>query len=411
MTSAVETTRPAISRSAGWTLTGAATLTMAVSYFDRQTFAALGPIITEALSLTGRQYGLLGSAFSLAYLFGSPIAGRLVDRFGGRRVLLVAVLAWTLVAALHSLVWSFASLFFLRILLGFTESPSFPGATQTVHRALPPAERARGFGILFTGSSLGALVAPIAAGALSARYGFRVALMVTAIAGVVWVPMWLAATGAPERRAVLDKPAVHEVSPPMHAVLFHPAVLRTALLTLASAPVVSFVLLWGAKFLNHREGVVQADVGHYLWLPPLLFDLGAIAFGHAASKALRRRPEIPPLLFVVAGILASLMPIALLVPGPWVMMVAGGVAVGGVAGLFAMFTADMLSRVPASAVSTAGGVTAAAQSLAYVVVNPLIGEAFDRSHSYDGSLLVLSALVLPGVGIFLAWKPPPPRPH
>ncbi|MBL8741390.1 MAG: hypothetical protein JNK04_09855, partial [Myxococcales bacterium] len=68
MTAAASEARPALSTGAGWTLTGAATLTMAVSYFDRQTFAALGPVITEALSLTGRQYGLLGSAFSLAYL-------------------------------------------------------------------------------------------------------------------------------------------------------------------------------------------------------------------------------------------------------------------------------------------------------------------------------------------------------
>ena len=409
MTAAASEARPALSTGAGWTLTGAATLTMAVSYFDRQTFAALGPVITEALSLTGRQYGLLGSAFSLAYLFGSPLAGRLVDHFGARRVLVGAVLAWTLVAALHSLIWSFASLFLLRILLGFTESPSFPGAAQTVHRALPPAERARGFGVLFTGSSLGALIAPVAAAALASRYGFRVALLVTAIAGLVWIPMWLAATGAPERRAVLDRREVHEASPPMGAVLLHPAVLRASLMVLASAPLVSFVLLWGAKFLNHREGIAQADVGRYLWLPPLLFDIGAVAFGHAATRSLMKRPAISPALFVIAAAMASVMPICLLVPGPWVMMVAGGVAIAGVAGLFAMFTADMLARVPLAAVSTAGGVTAAAQSLAYVVVNPLVGEAFDRTGSYAGALVALSALVLPGVGIFLAWKPPPPR--
>lgn len=127
MTATENASAPRLSKTAGWTLTGAATLTMAVSYFDRQTFSSLGPIITEELKLSGREYGLFGGAFSLAYLFGSPLAGRLVDRFGARRVLVFAVIARTIVAASHSLVWSFASLFALRILLGFAESPSFPG--------------------------------------------------------------------------------------------------------------------------------------------------------------------------------------------------------------------------------------------------------------------------------------------
>ncbi len=402
-----------LSKTAAWTLALGATLTMAVSYFDRQTFAVLAPVVTKELSISAREYGLLGSAFSLAYLVGSPLSGKIVDRYGARRVLLGAVIAWSIVAAFHSVAWSFGSLFVLRILLGLTESPSFPGATQTVHRALPPADRARGFGILFTGSSIGAMIAPIAASSIEKHYGFRSAFFVTAVAGLVWIPMWLFITRGAARRAVLDHAAPgvtsNEPAPSLWATVRHKAVLRACIVVLTSAPLAAFVLLWSAKYLHEAEGIAQADMGKYLWLPPVLFDIGSVGFGHLASKKLAKTREIPGPLFFACGLLASIMPIVLFVPGPWVIMACGGVALAGVAGLFALFTTDMLARVPANAVSTAGGVAAAAQSLAYIVVNPLIGEVVDATKSYTIPIIALSAVVLPGVIAFLLWKPPPLR--
>src|SRR6185295_16573165 len=127
----------------------------------------------------------------IAYLIGAPPAGWLVDRLGARRGLLWAVLLWSAVAALHALVPGFGVLFALRIALGLAESPSFPGAAQTVQRALPPEERARGFGVLFTGSSFGAMLAPPIASYLATRFGWRTAMLSTAAIGLVWVPVWL----------------------------------------------------------------------------------------------------------------------------------------------------------------------------------------------------------------------------
>ncbi len=152
--------RPSLSSGHAWALALVATFTMSVSYVDRQTLAALAPTVTRELHIDDTHYGFLLSAFSIAYLLGTPIAGRLVDIVGARRGLFGAVLVWSVVAALHALVPSFAVLFTLRIALGLAEAPSFPGAAQTVHRVLPPTERARGLGILFTGSSFGAMLAP-----------------------------------------------------------------------------------------------------------------------------------------------------------------------------------------------------------------------------------------------------------
>jgi ACS family hexuronate transporter-like MFS transporter len=412
-----------LSPTKAWMLALAATLTMAVSYFDRQTLAVLAPTVTKALAISDTQYGLLVSAFSLAYLVGSPLAGLMIDRVGARRGLFGAVVLWTIVAALHMFVPGFGVLFVLRLALGLTEAPSFPGASQTVQRALPPASRARGFGVLFTGSSLGALIAPIAASKLAAAYGWRPAFFVTAAAGIVWLPIWWLVTRDPECREMLDtgklsdpersetyreQAAVEPPPPPkpgFFETLANPAVLRAAIVVLASAPLAGFVLNWAAKYLATVEHVVQADMGRYLWMPPVIYDLGSIGFGHFASAYQKRHGKPSKQLFVFAGVLASTLPLATVVHGPRAAMLIAGIALAGVAGLFTIFTADMMSRVSPNAVSTAGGITAAAQSLVYVIANPLVGVVVGATGSYVLPIVVLSLLVMPGVILWCLWEP------
>jgi hypothetical protein len=92
--------------------------------------------------------------------------------------------------------------------------------------------------------------------------------------------------------------------------------------------------------------------------------------------------------------------------GPWSSLAIAGVALAGGGGLFAMLTSDMLSRVPPSAVSLAGGCTAAAQSLAYVVANPLIGRSVESSGSYAPALVALALWSIPGNVAWLLWRLP-----
>jgi len=396
-------------RRQAWALVLVATLTMAVSYVDRQVLAVLAPTVTRALAIDEASYGWLAAAFSLAYLAGAPLAGRLIDRVGARRGLLAAVLVWSTVSALHALVPGFGVLFALRIALGLTESPSFPGAAQTVHRALPPEERARGFGVLFTGSSLGAIVAAPLATAVEARVGWRGAMVVTALVGLAWIPLWLLVAWSPSGRARLEAPArAHDAAPEAPSfvdTLRHPAVLRATLLVLGCAPILGFALLWSAKYLVTTHGLTQGDVGRLLWLPPLCFDLGALAFGDLATR--RRTSASPRGLVAMGGLLALAIALVPLAGSAYAAVALVSLAVVGVGAMYALVTSDMLARVPPSCVSVAGGATAAAQSLAYVIANPLIGKSVQATGSYRTALVALAVALVPCLVGWLAWAPPP----
>jgi ACS family hexuronate transporter-like MFS transporter len=403
-----------ISRGNAWTVAVVATLTMTVSYIDRSTLAVLAPSITKALHIGETEYGWLASAFSIAYLVSTPLSGWWIDRIGARRGLVGSILVWTSVAAMHALVPGFATLFVLRIALGMAEGPSFPGAAQTMQRVLPPEERARGFGLLFTGSSIGGMIVPPLAAALYSIGGWRVAFLGTAAVGLLWIPVWIHVTGKPAMRAKLDTHAVSgsaTARPTFLMLLTDRNVIRALWAILATAPIFALSLSWGSKYLAREFGIAQENVGRYLWMPPLLFDAGALIFGDLASRQ-RRAPGAPPRFLFTIGIVLALslafMPFAVT---PWAAMSFMGLSMAGGGIVYTLATADLLSRVPPNAVSFAGGTIACAQSVAIIIANPLIGLSVDRSGSYDVAIYALAAWVLPGGLAWLLLRPRPTEPR
>jgi predicted MFS family arabinose efflux permease len=397
-------------RADAWKVAIVATLAMSVSYIDRQTLAAIAPTVRKALLIDAEQYGWLTGAFSMAYLVGAPLSGALIDRVGARRGLTAALLVWSVVSGFHALTSSFVMLFALRIALGAAEAPSFPGAAQTVRRVLPRGDRSSGFGLLFTGSSIGSMIAAPLAIKLNAAWGWRGAFIGTAMAGLAWLPLWLQTTRRPALRVMLGPARAPEdgdaKATSRGALLVSAPVLRAVVLVVASAPSIMFVLNWYPQFMVEARGITQDGLARYLWVPPLFFDLGAVGFGVLASRRDRRSPDAVRThwpLMLTAAVLASSLVLVPHVHGAWGAILLASASLAGGGAMFALLTADMLARVSLPHVSMAGGMTAAAQSLAYVIANPIVGRVVKRSGSYDGVLLVLGALVLPGAIAWALW--------
>jgi MFS transporter, ACS family, hexuronate transporter len=413
-----------ISRARAWMVAIVATLVMSVSYIDRQILAALGKSVREALTINSTQFGWLAGAFSIAYLVAAPISGIVVDKVGVRVSLIVAMVLWSAVSASHAIVGGFWMLFVLRIALGTAESPSFPSAAQAIRRVLPAKDRSAGYGLLFTGSSIGAMIAAPLAVAVKASHGWRAAFLVGSAVGLLWLPLWIFATSHDRVRERLASPDLDEKidpalpKPSLWLLLKNPAVHRAVWLVVMAAPAVMFVLIWFPQFLERAFLVPENDIGKYAWLPPVFFDAGAVVFGAIASR--RQRNEKSPIkqatsshgdLIVVAGALAATLALLPYATSPWIAVVVASASLSGGGALFARLTADMVARVDAAHVSTAGGLTAAAQSLAYVIANPLVGSSVDHTKSFSTAAITIGCLVLPGAIVWVMWPqkwvPPP----
>jgi len=371
-----------------------ATLAMTVSYLDRQALAAVAPTVREELGISHARFGWLGSAFAIAYLVFSPISGRVVDRIGPKRALAAAVVAWSFTSAAHAFAQGFVSLLVLRALLGTLESPSFPSAARTIRTALPEGRRSAAMGLLFTGSSFGAMIAAPLATKVAHAHGFRTAFVVTALVGLLWLPAWLLV--APSDRDTTSAATATEPPRPLAHVLGHRALHRQALVVLGSAPAILVALYWYPQFLAEACAVKKEDVGHYLWLPPLLFDVAAIAFGIAGSYRDARitKQGAHHGLLAGAALLTSSLLLVPFVPGTWARVVLGGLAMAGGAGMYVLGTADMLKRIDARDAALAGGLSAAVQSVVHVVANPLFGWIVDKTHRW-GLVMAAGALAVP----------------
>jgi ACS family hexuronate transporter-like MFS transporter len=293
-----------------WLPVTAMTALSLLSYVDRTILAQLSPTILREQGLTAEQYGWIIDAFSVAYLVGSPVWGRLLDRFGLRAGLALAVALWTGASASHAFASTAATFALARAALGFGEGATFPAGLRTATQTLRPAERARGLAVAYSGGSLGAVLTPIIATPIARRWGWRGTFFCTGFFGVAWLALWALVS----RDARLKAPSQNErpeATPSLARTdaprLTDPSVWGFMAAYAFGGLPLGFVLYSAPIYLGRHLGWDQETLGHVLWLPPLGWEVGYFFWGwvidHAGGSAIFRR--------LFAGLAALALPLAL----------------------------------------------------------------------------------------------------
>ena len=112
------------------------------------------------------------------------------------------------------------------------------------------------------------------------------------------------------------------------------------------------------------------------------------------------------MLFAIAAALTLSLIGVPLAGDPWVAVALIGASVFGAGGLYTLIVADAYARVAPEAVSVAGGLIACAQSIAFIVLNPIIGAVVKEYGHYDGVVIGIALWTVIPCAIWLAWKPP-----
>ncbi len=144
-----------------------------ISYFDRNNIATAGPSIIKEFDLTTTQFGLAASVFSIFYAVLQIFGGWIGEKIGPRRGLLILGLLWGLSTLFTGLVVGLVTLLIARAILGFSESATFPTATQAMSRWVPPDRNGLVQGIVHSASRLGTALAPIVVAAIIVASGWR----------------------------------------------------------------------------------------------------------------------------------------------------------------------------------------------------------------------------------------------
>jgi EmrB/QacA subfamily drug resistance transporter len=137
-------------------------------------------IVNVALPTIGRDFSVPPTSvdsISIAYLVSLaifiPASGWLGDRFGGKRVLLTAIVVFTLASALCGLATSLGELVAFRILQGAGGGMLAPVGMAMLFRAFPPEERVRAASILTIPTIVAPALGPVLGGVLVTELSWR----------------------------------------------------------------------------------------------------------------------------------------------------------------------------------------------------------------------------------------------
>ncbi|PHR96348.1 MAG: MFS transporter [Oceanobacter sp.] len=169
-------------------LIGVLSLTFGVVFFDRQAMNFLAPFVQDDLGLSNTQIGILASALALTWAFSGVFFGRLCDRFGRQRlVLITAVIVFSLSSVLSGLATSFLFLLAARMLMGLAEGPVLPISQTVVALESSPERRGVNMGFMqqFGSNILGTFLAPLVLVALATQLGWREAFYIAGIPGLI----------------------------------------------------------------------------------------------------------------------------------------------------------------------------------------------------------------------------------
>jgi sugar phosphate permease len=344
-------------------------------YMDRMAIATAIPFMAKDFGLSPLGMGGVLSAFFIGYALMQLPGGMLADRFGPRRVMILAIVGWSFFTVLTGLAGSLPVLLGIRVLFGASEGPFPPSASKTLALWFPPDEVGRANGLILAAVQIGAAVAPLCVAWIIAAWGWR------AVFYCLLVPGLLLALLVSVFVKDLPAQAQHEgpAAMPLSEVLKMRAV-RWSAVTIFLWSIAAWGLMnWLPTYLLQARGFSLPKLGLLGSLPYLAGALGYFLGGYFVDGSFKNRRHVPIASGLLGGGITTYL--ATLAPtGEWAVaalvlsFLCVFIAAGGI------FTLPLVT-VPKQAVGAAFGfVNMAAQFAAFL--SPLaVGYVLSVTHN------------------------------
>jgi ACS family sodium-dependent inorganic phosphate cotransporter len=392
---------------------------MFISYLDRVLMSvAIVPMATS-YGWSDTTKGFVLSSFFLGYLLMQPPSGWLTNRLGGRLMMGLAVLCWSLCVILTPIAAaiSLPLLIATRVVMGFGEALTTPSIYYLFGRWLLPLERTRVVAFTMTGLPLGMMFGFVTLGELSDRFGWTAPFYIWGFAGLPFAALWF--------WKVRDRPALHpKISPselaalsadvptektgpvPWRLLLTKSAVWALVFNHFCSTWTLYLLLSWVPSYFMdvHQIGIAQSGLlSAAPWLSLVIFsNAGAII----ADKLLRRGWSVTLVRKVmqVAGLLGSsafLMGATQATEAITAMIALCG-ALGAIGLTWSGFAVNHLDIAPRYA-DVVHGITNTAGTIPGIVGVAVTGWLVETTGSYTSVFVVAAVISVAGAIVWILW--------
>lgn len=259
-------------------------LMLFINYVDRGAMPTAASYIQDDLHLSERQLGILLSAFFYTYALVQVPIGWLAERFGAHRVLACGLALWAVSTMLVGVVYSFATLLTLRLLLGIGESVGFPCSSKLLALTVPTSGLGTANGITAFAYLLGPAVGTYAGGLLIAHYGWRASFFIFGGASLLWLLPW-ARCAVPQHTHSANAP---DNTPTLAMILRQRALWGTALGHFATNYTFYFMLSWLPFYLVRERGFSVTEMAQLAGMAYLVNALAAVVGGWTIDRYIAR---------------------------------------------------------------------------------------------------------------------------
>uniref|UniRef100_A0ACD5YC60 Uncharacterized protein n=1 Tax=Avena sativa TaxID=4498 RepID=A0ACD5YC60_AVESA len=168
-------------------LMGATSLAFVICNMDKVNLSVAIIPMSHQYGWNSSTAGLVQSSFFWGYALSQLPGGWLAKLIGGRTVLKVGVLVWSLSTAVIPAVAGFMpGLVLSRILVGIGEGVSPSAATDLIARTIPIQERSRAVAVVFGGLSFGSVLGYLFAPPIIQNLGWESVFYIFGLLGVIW---------------------------------------------------------------------------------------------------------------------------------------------------------------------------------------------------------------------------------
>ncbi|KAF0244789.1 MAG: major facilitator superfamily [Planctomycetota bacterium] len=306
-----------------------------LNYTDRFVLSAVLHLLKTDLHLTPEDEGWLATAFTLGYMFSSPIIANFADRWTRPRIVALCCLVWSLATLACGLAIGFKTLLFARVLIGVGEAGFLTVGPPLIADAFSKESRGKALSVFYTGVPIGCACGFVLGGLLPGLHlsetlaigwrgtFFTVAIPGIAIAAVAWVLV------DPPRGAQDTELGIHAPLPKQGTIWEQLALFRNrtfgfvtlALTGIAFATVP--LLHWLPQFFGNVKHIAPSKanvmIGLTLILPGIL---GTLLGGWAGDRISKRGIPGGYLMVAAVGLVGGLVClwVAILSPRPWIFL-------------------------------------------------------------------------------------------
>ncbi len=278
-----------------------------VCYIDRVNISIAIIPMSKEFGWDVTTQGAVLSSFYIGYLLMQISGGRLADRFGGKIVLGLGVLVWsvfTLLTPAAALV-GLVGLFVARIGMGLGEAVTFPSIYSLVTRWFPVEEKSKVIALNASGIPIGTVFALLVTPLIVLHLGWQWAFYLFGGVGVIWFLAWQRfVTTTPQEHprisaqelALIEASApasgAVETAPPIRYFLKNKALWAIIVAHFCNNWTLYVILSWLPKYVNEGLGVPFAAVGLISMLPHITSFLCLNIAGNIADRMIKSGMDV-----------------------------------------------------------------------------------------------------------------------